>query len=289
MNIIQTVKDSLYNPIFYSREGNDSFKKAIWYFIRIVLLQAVLISIFAGIFISPIIKKFLLPENIDKVINIYPSDLQIVIKDGIAKTNVKEPFLIPFPEEFVKNDLGYKNNFDLKNILVIDTLLPVSLDRFREHRTAILLTKYSIVANKRHPKGIIIQPLNKFPDMTIDRGSIKKFIEKEKPNIKYILPVFIIGNFIRVLFISIIINFIIVLLASLVILIVAYFSKIQFKYSQIIKQSMYAITIVIVLGIIISLLSNFIPSLGMPWYASLFILTLSLLFNLELIKIYGRK
>ena len=125
--LLHLIRASIHNPEFYkgllSRKISWSFK----YFFSFILILAVVSTAVFGWRAVPAVNSFL--NNLaPTILEYYPDELEIVIKDGEASSNVAEPYVIKLPAELMSNapesappnePLDAEN--DVENALVINT------------------------------------------------------------------------------------------------------------------------------------------------------------------------
>lgn len=255
MKIIQTIKDSIYNPEFYKTEKDGSFKSALLYFSKITLIEALVITLAFSLILIPLTQKLLSDTTTNKIIEAFPADLVVTVKNGMASTNVTEPYMVPFSKESrefaEKNPEVYKNNPLPENGLIIDTKSPLNLDLVTSNKTSSLLTKEYLVV-KNNTGKITVQPLKTFPNMELSKTKIAGWIESAKPYFKFAIPFLTLISFFIVLGISLVTSLILIATMSFVIWIVLKIQKRPMSYKQIFKLGFYVITSVILLNILLA-------------------------------------
>src|SRR3989344_585910 len=112
MNFLNNIKDSLYNPDFYSglkeRRLSFSFK----YFFSLAATLSIILAFMFGLEFAPIFSA----ENLRKLAGFYPEELVLQVAKGVISTNVVEPYIIKDTFE-ISNDSEKK----YANAVVIDT------------------------------------------------------------------------------------------------------------------------------------------------------------------------
>lgn len=68
--------------------------------------------------------------------NLYPTDVEVTFKNGEISTNASEPVVIPFPREWRVREISIP-----KNLLIIDTAMPITLADFEAKDTLAILGK----------------------------------------------------------------------------------------------------------------------------------------------------
>ena len=237
MNFFKTVQKSIYSREFYQDIiVEKSFSFSLKYFYLLITLLAIILFAFYSLTYGGTILSFVsnLPE---RLLNSYPDNLIITIKDGSAGTNVSEPYFIKIPE-----DLSAK---EAKNLLTIDTKNSFSYERFIVYDTLFLLSKDTFVsiANKGEIRVI---PLAKIPDAKIDHALIASFIGKFQPYIKIFLVLLALLTFLSLLvFYSF--NLLYLLLATVLIWGIAKMMNLPLGYKKSYQIGLHAATLPLIL------------------------------------------
>lgn len=265
---------SIYGPAFYTEARSGSLKKAFGYFFKLALLAALLLTVILGVRIGPALSRILSPDGITQVVNVFPADLQIMVKKGQVSSNMKEPYAVPFPPDL---KTAYRNSSALpENIFVLDTGAPATVDSFDRSKTLILLTKEYMITQKNNGRELSIQRLSSFPDMTLDRQSIAGWLAQVQPFFKFVIPFLLVSAF-AVLFISNSIGYLlIVLILSFIAWLVFKLRKSVFRYAELYKLGLYATTLAIAADVIFSLIG-----LHLSWYIDCILILLAIFVNIR--------
>ncbi|MEO8637694.1 MAG: DUF1189 family protein [Candidatus Taylorbacteria bacterium] len=276
MKLFQTIKDSINNPEFYRAEKNASFKKAFGYFFKLTLLSALCLTLILSAKMIPSLVVGLSEESINKVLSYYPQELEVTIKDGHASTNVKEPYFLLWPSEFVQasSNPNAGTSHLPKNLLVIDTKGVFAIDTFSTYDTSLFLTKDYFVSAKNEGQELSIQKLPPSLNVTINRAQLSTWVEKIRPWLVCIIPLFIVGLFVAIYLANIVLSLFMILILSVIIWIVALIRKQNFSYSQIYKLGLYGVTVVVMLRVLYFLLG--VPSF---WFIDSVIFLLLMFLN----------
>jgi len=137
------LKRTFTSPDYYADILKAPFSFSLKFFYGFFFLYALILTSFVTVrYLLPLgdLLKFL-P---DKLVEMYPSELEVTIKDGEVSTNVAEPYAIPLSrfekilDELDKSVLG-ESVEKVENLVVIDTR--GKIDDFSRYRTYVLLTK----------------------------------------------------------------------------------------------------------------------------------------------------
>lgn len=145
-----------------------------------VILVGLLLGLIACIQPSIYLFKNVLPflddiENrVQLVIDeVFPEELEITLQEGVATTNVNEPYYLTISQStlnnFIKKEEDEASPQSKIRVLTIDT--NARIEDFEKHQSIALLTSQNLVYYS--DEGIQIQPLAGTPDMVVN----KKFIE----------------------------------------------------------------------------------------------------------------
>lgn len=196
-NFFYILAKTFSSPVYYLEILKAPFSFSLKYFFLYFFFYSIIgTAVFASKSISP--TKNLLNTLPSKITQIYPSELEITISGGKAKTNVTEPYIIPLGDiekVFSKDKVLGDNANKVKNLLVIDT--KGSIENFYSYQTAALLTEKNIaVADDKG--GYKIYPLENAGNITINRGLVDKIIFRINPFLKYVIPTIIFAVFLYI-------------------------------------------------------------------------------------------
>ena len=254
MNFLRKIKDSVYNPDFYSDllKNNDK-KLALRYFFKLSCFLALIMTIWFLIAFYPKFTSFTSKENIQTLISTYPEKLELVIKKGELSTNLeKEPY-------FIKGNADLNTSKNKTNFLVIDTKNEITLETFKKYDTLILLSKNTVMSQDNNYK-ITIQELKNFPDITLNKEKINNWAGVIQPKIKYLLIIFIPLLFIA-FFLSQLAHLIYLIFGALIIWGIIKLKSQNIGYKNSYKIGLYAISTASILSVIAFITSTRLPFL----------------------------
>jgi len=254
MKIFKTIGQNIYDPIYYRVVRSEPLGSSLKYYYRLVLLLALIITIFLSlIFVPPLVAFTKLVKT--EGATWYPAELTVTIKNGQVSTNVLEPY-------------------KLKNLLVIDTKNSFNLDQFKAYQTPVWLTADSFIYDDNN--GITIKPIAKEVSLVIDQAKISSWISKLSPLLTILVPLLVIG-----LFLMIIIAFSFYLLAlflvALFVILVGRLKQIKLSYGEAYRVAVHAAT----LPLIISALAWFLAPFANLHFLPTIILLLIAAVNLK--------
>ena len=253
MTILSKIKSSIYSPSFYAEVQKKSLGSAFGYFFLLILLVS-LIGTFPVIFSFVTKGQNELKSIISDVKNKYPQELEVKIKDGVASTNVVEPYVIPMTSDMKNETTG------LQNLLVIDTKTPFSITQYKKYNAAVWLTKDGVYYRSNNTEEVRSQPLEKFGNVTINKKYVDEMVGKISPWIKYLAPILLIVIIIG-LFLFHMLRLAYLFFFALCALLLAKAMKKSLSYGTAYKVGLYAIT----LGFIVELFQWFLGMTNIPF------------------------
>ncbi len=178
----QSIKDSIYNPSYYAELRTRPLSYSIKYFYKLAVLLALVGVILFSFTAFPNLQSFFSDAG-GKIIDYYPADLEIKVEKGEVSINQPEPYELPLPEE-MKGEIE-REMPGVKNLVVIDTATPFSLEQFDRYATLVWLTKTHLAA--RDGKGQVrLNALQSLGGLTIDKTFVGNTLQKFAPVIKSI-------------------------------------------------------------------------------------------------------
>lgn len=128
-------KRSLTDPDYYNQLLKTSFTFSLKYLFALLfftlLIRGLVLSL-SMLSLLPQVPKYV-GEAKSIVRNFYPSDLVITINNGTLRTNVDEPYTIPFPKQMNISDMSFA---------VIDT--KGSVEDYKKYKTVLYVTKNAV-------------------------------------------------------------------------------------------------------------------------------------------------
>ena len=271
----KTLIKSLTEPKYYTdvlkAPFSFSFKYLLTLFFFILFIQGLIFSLS----IIPLIPK--IPHYVSEgkkiVKSFYPPELTVTVKDGNVRTNVDEPYAIPFPPQFKENNM---------NFAVIDT--KASVEDAKKYNTLLFITKNAVVYPDTSSKGgYKVNFLSDFKGYLILNNEVyNRLVDKILPYFDY-LPIFIYVMFVfALLFMPFFGSFFYLsgvlfylLFLSILLFIVTKIMKKGLSYVQVFHLGMHGITFSLVFSTLKTIFNVQIPY---P-YTLPFILWMLLVFN----------
>ncbi len=264
MKFIQTIKDSIYGPEFYKKlvVGSMPFGSSVRYLLKLLAVATVvswvMLTSIAGSFLY-FGAKVVGPE----LVNQYPAELEVVIKNGEVTTNVASPYKISMLADKIKAE----DKQVIDNVVVIDTVNEPTYEKFNEYKTLALIAKKT-VWYKDEGGQVTIVSLDKFPNMTINKTLVDVWYPKVSMFLKGAFGVFILVLF-PIIFAGLIVYYLIyLLLAALLVFGLLKILKVSVNYSRAYQIAIHAATLTIVVGAV----AFFLPMAKFPFLGTLILL-----------------
>ncbi len=240
-------------------EGKKSFKL----FLATLVLALLLTikpsyEVFQNIY--PLVKG--LDKKIeDTIIEVYPEELVVTIKNGTAKSNVTEPYYITMRKETLEKLFSYQKDSGITRskirLLAVDT--KAKAEDFERYQSLALLTENSLVTYR--DGDIEIYPLRDIGDMTVN----KEFVLSKYKEFEFLPRAatwLVLSSPLFIFLVHLIGQYIAYLLISFLVYLMVKIKNLTFGFK---KTFMYTSSLTLVLNYIWSALS-FIPFLSMSLF-----------------------
>lgn len=246
MKFLQTVKDSIYNPQFYKEIEGQKVSLSMKYFAKLILLVSCFVAIIP--FVSGVglltWKQDVIANIHTQIIDTFPRELSVHIKNGEISTNVEEPYAIVLPDTLKRDVSHEKIPYPINNLLVINTQKPIETSDFKEYQTLAVLGKNEIGIFSPNAGKVEIQSLDTFHlEYTLDRTSFEVFVDHAWRVLKIIG---IVGLILLpfLIFVGLFIGYAIYLLfGALVIWLAAHLTKKSLTYGQSYALGLHLVTL----------------------------------------------
>lgn len=180
MNIFSEIRSSVHDPSFYRQVVHERpLSRSIIYFVLFALITALLGSVLFSAMVSPGLTQAL-REGGESIVEGFPDDLVISIKDGKASTSRTEPYIVPYfvPPAEQKGELVFHN------FLVVDTAHQFDVQTFREYSSLVVLNETTIATYDNG--NISVTPLSEAPDMALTKKHITSFYGSIEPYLPFV-------------------------------------------------------------------------------------------------------
>lgn len=254
MSFLKTVSQSVYGPDFYRNLRERTLGDAFRFYMSVAGALSLVWALFIGIGIMPTLTSLFSDEALSRIAGAYPPDLVLTVEGGIASSNAKEPYIVPlakleekFPQAFPG---GVLPPAAPKNFIVIDTKDPFSIEQFRNFDTAVLVTKDALANAGERGGRINVEDMSRFPNITINRENVGRWIDTVRPFLKFAAPAFTLLAFLGELALFALDLGYLLLLALLVLLIFK-IKKLPGGYKDAYKAALFLATLPSIIQILI--------------------------------------
>src|SRR3989344_5490852 len=126
MQFLQTIKNSIANVAFYTKAKTEPFGKSLKYFSLLTLCMAILIAIPFSVSLFTWSSSWRKTDTAKTIIlNTYPDELVLTLRDKHLTSNVDEPYTIAFPKVIEE-----KTPKNLALINTQGTIIPADFDTY---------------------------------------------------------------------------------------------------------------------------------------------------------------
>jgi hypothetical protein len=259
-------KETFYGPSLYASIPSErSLGGAVGFLFLVSFITVIAGGGATFLDIGSALAKFAQSNAIEEM---YPADLVVTIKDGVATTNVKEPYLIPLKENL-------QNVPPYENLLAIDTRADATLSELGSYKAfATLAHDHLIVAGKASEQRIM--SLASVKDFTLDKAFV---LEASAPFMKF-FSVAAIPLVMLLLMILALMTFVYHLLASLIgallVIVAGKIRKTPLGYGAAYKIALFASAPIMTLATALSF-----AHIALPGLASVCLFVVVVLINLQ--------
>ena len=165
MKFLKTIRSSVYDLQFYAKIKKQTLGGAVKYFAQLMFTLACFSSIVPIVFGVGLLtwNQSAVNNFRTQVVQTFPADLSIEVKNGEVNTNVDEPYAIALPEslknEFTSSDATATPPH---NLIVINTHKAIELNDFAMQDTIVIVGKNEIGVFDAEKNKVNIQSLNDF-------------------------------------------------------------------------------------------------------------------------------
>jgi hypothetical protein len=278
----QSLKASVYDPVFYRSMKDRRTGPALGYFAVIVFVASLIVSFPALRGISSFV--FYPSDEVNSIkqqaLDLYPDWLELKAEGGKLSMNAESPFAIPMPHGTIE---GGDQSLPT-NLIVINTERPIEVADFEAYDTLIVLGADEIGVIEEKKGKTQIQKIGQFLEdgkFDLAKDEYVKFVNRIEKMIKgfgivllFLVPIAVFSG----LFVSYLVY---LLFGALVIWFAAWARKTHWQYGTAYKAGLYLIT----LPIAYNALSSFCTTseVRVPFFFTI------LLFVIALINISSEK
>ena len=248
MKLFENIKNSVYSPSYYKEVLNKPISYSFTYYSLFALVVAFLATIVLSFVVVPKITLFtdVLEE---KAAGYFPANLEVVIKDGKASSNVAEPYFVELPTELKEWGFLEKEEMPIENLLVVNTRGVFEMEQFKSYKTLALLTGGTLVVYDENGNVSVID-LREAPNFTFNKEKFTEFTTKIKPFLKVLPVLAVIGIFVFGLF-AFALYLAYLLFAALLVWLLLVLRKIPIGYGKSYQVGIHALTLPIIFDLFV--------------------------------------
>ena len=182
MNKLLTFEKDFIRSCYSTKFYKELIKKPLSYSLKCFSIYSIFYALIATLIvwvrfimpISPILQT--LPSRLASA---YPSELEVTIKDGVASTNVEEPYFIPISDlkkeiYQIRDDILGTDTYALDYLIVVDT--NATIDEFTNYKTLAFLTQNYLIYYSEDSSNSLEQfsviNLDQLDDMVINQNTV---------------------------------------------------------------------------------------------------------------------
>lgn len=241
------IKNSIYGPAYFQGLLSAPLRSSFKYFASLAFLLAVFLTIVSSIPLVVTANKFVHEMPI-KFFAYFPDELQVSIENGIASSNVEEPYFLIVPANLRGGDSQKEN---LENFIVIDTATHFSLEKFREYNSSLWLGRDQ-VAYRDDNGSVRIQPFVNNFNFIINERKMRDFELQASAYYRYIGPIIVVGIFL-LLSVGLAFNFIYLLFGTLLIMLLGKVMKQNFTFGKSYQIGLHALTLPLLIDTLLAI------------------------------------
>ena len=229
VTFVRMVANSIWSPRTYAEIASIPFGRALRYFLALALLLTVIRLmpfIVGGLVLLPVVTTGLA--------DLYPPDLELRITKGVVTTNVSEPYFIPTPEYVALAD-------GPRNIVVIDTKTPPSLDQLDEFQAAAWVHSDAVYVRGEVAGELVPIPIDEDADLVIDRTTFEGYVADAQPWMLVLGGVGLVGALVA-LYASFMLRLLYMLAAAFLIFGMSRVLGYRWSYADSYKAGLFAMT-----------------------------------------------
>jgi len=275
-SLFRSMSDPTYYPDILKAKLSFSFK----YFFGLTCIISFILTIFISFrFLLPL-HQLLIPLP-QKIVDLFPDELTITIKDGILSTNIEEPYYVPL--DMVRKLL---NNIE-KPVLGVSTELPVylvvidtlaTIEDYEDYGTFFLVTQKHLIYQNENG-NIEIIPFSEMNNFVLHKGVVAAYADAAKPWVSKIVPVLIPFVFLTLWWGSFLWYLVYLLPVSLISFLIAKLIGLSLPYPKLYQLMLHLLTAPLLIFSILGMVDLY-PML--PFFFTLIVLLLTVYVLLQL-------
>jgi hypothetical protein len=229
------LKNSVASPEYYQ----DLITHHLSYSAKFYITFAVMTSLFLGLvttFKTAPAMQNTISEFLNNAKDVFPSDVELVIKDGTFELNQPQPYIIPLPDDLKKI---LAKDVDMTNLIVIDKA--GTIEDMQNYKTLALMNEKNLIIND--PRSIQVYPLSNFPEGTLDQQAFNSFVDGLWP-LARVLPILgFFALFLRYVVYLLVLTPTYILFVALVYKIIGAIMNLDLEYKRYYQIGLHTVTV----------------------------------------------
>ena len=249
VNFFRTIATSVWSPSFYAAIAAVSLGRALRYFLALALLLVAIRLvpfIVGGVVLLPLVTTGLA--------DLYPPDLELRVTKGVVTTNVTEPYFIPMPEYVALAD-------GPRNIAVIDTKTPPSLDQLDEYQAAAWVHSDAVYVRGDVAGELVPIPIDEDADLVMDRSAFEGYVADAQPWMLVFGGVGLVGALVA-LYASFMLRLLYLMAAAVLLLGAARILRYRWSYADSYRAGLFAMTTGFLVDLAVDVAGRVLPIAG---------------------------
>ena len=240
--LYQDIKNTFYNPEFYSQISRIGLSHPFWLFVKLSIISSIVVIAV----LSPPVANFVKEARIAAEKEYFPSELEIVFNEGVATTNLtEEPYYIS-SEIFVDEP----DVEGARNLVMINTREDLKLRELEDEEAFFIVSKTSFIFKDGEELRVFRYGDMFTEEIIINRDKVESIVNQFVQKLPVIIFFLSILFFIFLVFAGVSTMLVLSLILSLIAMIINKIRNLRLTYRNIYKLSMYALVPAIVIDII---------------------------------------
>lgn len=240
------IKNTFYNPEFYKKIPNKGLSHPFWLFVKLSFVSAVVVVAMA----VPFAVTFIQDAQKQAQTDYFPEELEIVIDEGIATTNLtEEPYSIT--SDIFDSELAPE---EVETIVVINTKEELTLSDLAGEDAYVFVTRSGFVFRDQDELRFFNYDRIFEEEVVINKENVESLAVRVVDKLPLFAIVFVLIALIFLTLTSPFAWLIITAILSLITLVINKVRKLGYTYKNVYKLSMYAVIPAFVVDILTDIL-----------------------------------
>lgn len=250
MSFFKQVVASIGDRSFYRGLKTGTTRDAVKYFAKLLVVVAVFISLFPifgglGLYFW---NKDQVENARTQIIQAFPEELELRVKNGVVTSNVPEPYAIPLPVEWRMEQKGGEDR-QVENLAVIDTTKSIDTADFAVYRTAMIIGRDEIGFASPDDRKIQIHRIDDWDvDVLATRDSFGAFVDRSFQALRGVGVVFLVLSPLFIFFGLFVWNLLYLVFGAVIIWLAAKLHHTPLTYGESYRYGLHLMTLPVLLS-----------------------------------------